>query len=140
MPKPSAHDTRLQKQLTPEDFEAVLRFLPDFAVTGREFVEHINQNSCYTHFNYTDDVWAFMKAVYDRWLLDGFEWQGFEAAAQIFLDQPERLATADLATVQKLLNLHVRKERYHDGHLAEVLASGHITLLLERLSALRPAA
>ena len=50
---------------------------------------------------------------------------------------PEMLEPADLETIRKLLTLHVRKERFCEGHLLGMFESGHLTKLLRRLHAIR---
>jgi hypothetical protein len=46
---------------------------------------------------------------------------------------------ADLLTLRKLLTLHVRGDRFVEGHLASVLESGHVTDILERMQQIRDA-
>ncbi len=76
-----------------------------------------------------------VKAVYERKLvIEGFDW-GAWAEAEQFRDL-DRIATASLEEVRRLITLHVRSDRLNEGHLAEVIASGHITALLRRLGEL----
>jgi len=41
------------------------------------------------------------------------------------------LERADLETIRKLLTLHVRKERFCEGHLLGMFESGHLTICYE---------
>ena len=68
-------------------------------------------------------------------LLHDFDWQAWGAEAVRF-QEPAVLAAATLTQVRRLLTLHARTERFVDGHLAEVLARGHMSALLRRLAAL----
>lgn len=68
-------------------------------------------------------------------MLVTFDWPAWQDEAQRFLD-PEVVMTASLDEVRRLLTLHVRKERFCDGHLDGVIRSGHLTALLQRLAAL----
>ena len=46
---------------------------------------------------------------------------------------PGALDDADLVTLVKLLTLHVRKERFSGGQLANALEQGWLAAILERL-------
>lgn len=50
-----------------------------------------------------------------------------------YTELPEKIKTADLETIRKLFTTHVRKDRFCEGHLAEMIENGHVALLLERL-------
>lgn len=65
-----------------------------------------------------------------------FNWPDWQDVAQTWLD-PARVATADVRTIQQLLTTHARKERYCEGHLADLLQCGHLQALLRRLAELR---
>ena len=45
----------------------------------------------------------------------------------------------DVLSLCKLLTTHVRTDRITEGHLANVLESGHITAILRRLKQIRDA-
>jgi len=51
---------------------------------------------------------------------------------------PARLAAADVATLRRLITLHVRADRFVEGHLAAVAADGTLLTLLRRVRDLRP--
>jgi hypothetical protein len=53
------------------------------------------------------------------------------------VSKPGALETANLLTLRKLLTVHVRKDRFVEGHLARMLECGHITAILRRLREVR---
>ena len=59
-----------------------------------------------------------------------------DGAIQMPYLDPEKVATASLEDVRRLLTLHMRKERFCEGHMAEMIRSGHIVALLRRLDSL----
>lgn len=123
--------------VTVQKIENLVRFLPHFTKEREIFVNHIQEKGCYTFADYPEDVWQFIKIIYDDWFLEAFDWAAWQPQAAVFIEDTAHLATADLETLQKLLTLHVRKERASEGHLATVLASGHIAALLKRLAELK---
>jgi hypothetical protein len=77
------------------------------------------------------------RAITDSGLTVKFDWPGWQGEAERICGDPETLKGADLETVRKLLSLHLRKERFCEGHLAAVCESGLMLSTLERLRALR---
>ncbi len=54
----------------------------------------------------------------------------------VLIDDPDAVRSADLLTCRKLLTTHVRAYRFSEGHLAEVIKSGHIAAVLRRVAEL----
>ena len=63
-----------------------------------------------------------------------FDWGKWQEAAQEYVEQPRKIETANITVIQKLLTTHVRKERFCEGHLAEMFENGHVLGLLRRLN------
>lgn len=77
-----------------------------------------------------------VRAIYDHHVIVfNFDWSSWQDEAQRFLD-PDVVHRASLDDVRRLLTLHVRQDRFVEGHFAEMVASGHIAALLRRLGAL----
>lgn len=89
--------------------------------------------------SYDERVLAFIKACYQHGWVRPFDWNAWQEQAKRYYDDPLLLAAADLTALQKLLTLHVRKERFHEGHLAGMIESGHLALILRRLEVIRRA-
>ncbi len=85
---------------------------------------------------YAPEAERLIRAFNDHHLIvfnfDSSLWQD---DAQRFLD-PEVVRTASLDDVRCLLTLHVRQDRFVEGHFADMIARGHIAALLRRLGAL----
>lgn len=68
-----------------------------------------------------------------------FDWPGWQTEAQRYFADPDLLASADVATLQKLVTTLVRAERFSGGYLAQAIDSGRIRAILRRLQAIRDA-
>lgn len=48
-------------------------------------------------------------------------------------DDPKVLASAGLDTLRRLVTVHVRTNRFVEGHLEQLVTSGYLARLVERL-------
>jgi len=83
---------------------------------------------------YAEDVSAFFLEAGRSWWCD-HDYVPGDARAR--LEDPEQVATADLASIRTMLTYCVRSERFGDGAWAHHLESGRVQRLLERLRELR---
>lgn len=86
---------------------------------------------------YSECVHEFEKALYHNGWIARFDWPAWQDTAWPYVEFPEKVASADVLTIQKLLTTHVRKDRFCEGHLAAMFQNGHIGALLARLRELR---
>ena len=82
------------------------------------------------------EVDDLVQALYDNGWVEPFDWSKFQDEAIGYFENPSRLETVDLETIRKLLTLHVRKDRFCEGHFLEMLEKGHIQAILRRLAQL----
>lgn len=77
---------------------------------------------------YGERMIQFIDAVYGLAgvIPDGFNWVDWQSDVAQYIDNPALLNAADLETCAKLLFVHVRKDRFCEGHLAGMLENGHI--------------
>jgi hypothetical protein len=90
------------------------------------------------YFDYVPDVSSLITALYQRNITLVFDWGAWQYEARRFLDE-DALKTASLEEVRRLLTLHVRKDRFVEGHLGGMVRCGHIAALLRRLGELAAA-
>jgi len=126
-----------QPTLSTEDIDALLRFLPILEANGFVFGQWDSQEGTFPHFNFSAEADRFHHCLYDNNWIVSFDWPGWQAEAERLCASPEMLERADLETIRKLLTLHVRKERFCEGHLLGMFESGHLTNVLRRLRAIR---
>ena len=82
---------------------------------------------------YGETIEKLVKLAYEHDLVVSFDWTEWQSQAEELINDPVKLAGADLVMVQRLMTLHVRKERFCEGHLSEMHASGHLVALLRRI-------
>jgi hypothetical protein len=76
-------------------------------------------------------------SIHETGLQINFDWPSWQEEAERICCETGELEKADLETIRKLLTLHMRKERFCEGHLAAVCESGLMLSTLRRLKALR---
>jgi hypothetical protein len=133
MPASQPVDTDLRGRL-----KAVTAFLPIFeAITPDDFAHLVGSSETgprpvIGHLEYHPAVYEFTEVCYANGLVLGFDWGAWSYRARRYMENPNLVKAASLETCLKLLTTHLRAERFCDGHLAEVLRSGHITAVLRR--------
>ena len=128
--------------ITAEAMDALLEFLPIFEKKGFAFGNwsggECDEDGCMTMpmFEPSADVRRFLKAVEKHGWIVPFDWAKWQGQAARYFKSPDRLKKASIETLRKLLTLHVRKERFCEGHLAAIYESGHLVAILRRLRAI----
>jgi len=115
---------------------AILAFLPIFESPGFAFGEMVAQPGQFPCAREAPEVSAFVQALHDNGWVEPFDWSEFQDEATGYFEDPSRLETVGLETIRKLLTLHVRKDRFCDGHFLEMLEAGQIQAILRRLATL----
>lgn len=121
----------------------LLEFLPRFEEQGRTFgdwsgfQDHVNESGRKTfimgRLDYSSDVLEFNKAAYETGIVIAFDWGSWQEEAMRIQSDPQRLAKASLVDLRKLLTLHLRKERFCEGHLLSAFETGDIQAILRSL-------
>lgn len=133
---PSETNTRV---ITPDHVKALLEHLPYFERRGQSFGEppdvSVNNGSgTIIPAVLSRRASAFVRACYDNGFVQEFDWPTWQAeAGRLLGDEEAFFRTADLKTIAKLLTMHIRKDRFVDGHLLCMMESGHIGRILRRL-------
>lgn len=129
--------TNTAPDVGPEQLDAILKFLPVFESKGFSCGEWVVRKGHMPHFRYHSDVDGFVLALYRQHIVLQFDWVSWKDEAKRHMARTDSLAEADLLTIRKLLTTHVRADRFVEGHLGQVLNSGHIVEILRRLKAIR---
>ncbi|WP_406699679.1 DUF6508 domain-containing protein [Singulisphaera sp. Ch08] len=120
-----------------EQFDAILPFLALFDTKGYCYGGWHTPRGEFGYYSYSEDVSSFIQVLYKQGWVVSFDWPQWQEEAERLVESPTDLARADAATIRRLLTLHVRKDRFCEGHLAEMLKNGHILALLYRLREIR---
>lgn len=136
--------------VSPEDLDPVLAFLPQLEalipkrIWSKELKVSVDGDTVsIERGEYNPTVKQFQRALYDHGCIRDFDWGTWQPKAVRIFENPGLIQKAQMRTCIKLLTLHIRRERFVDGHLAEMLRSGHITAILRRMGELasrRPSA
>jgi hypothetical protein len=128
-----------QHEITREDIDALLAFLPRFEKPGREFTkwrggEKSGDAVTMPFPVYDEDVEEFFGLIGQHGFID----YGYnpEDAARMLADE-EFVKRASLEQVKAMLTYCTRGERFCDGHRESLLMGGQIVALLRRLEVIR---
>ena len=116
------------------DWKAAIAFLAAFEAPSYTFGRWHQPEDQPGYYEYSPEVIAFIETLYAASVVLDFDWPSWQPQAMRYWEQPSRLHSARLLTLRKLLTLHVRADRYVEGHLASMLESGHITAILRRVA------
>ncbi len=117
------------------DLDAILSFLPTLSNPDFVFGEWKTPPGQFPHYFFSPETLQFLKAL-DK-LIIVFDWPAWHEEAAHYLEIPDALAKADLLTLRKLITIHVRAERFNEGHLAAQYKNGHLVAILARLKKIR---
>ncbi|TWU44148.1 hypothetical protein Q31b_16840 [Novipirellula aureliae] len=124
--------------VTSEQIDAILPCLERFEADGFVAGEWKGGPGQFPWFQFADVVNEFYQALYrQNWVSPEFDWTEWQESAVQFVDEPSIIDTADAQTIRKLFTTHVRKDRFCEGHLADMFENGHVVLLLRRLKTIR---
>ena len=128
---------------TGDQIEAVLKFLPKLKRKGFKPSKWHGSKTLkdgamtFPWEEHSALVSEFVSCLYNNGFVQGFDWSPWQRSAVKYFEDGDSLKKASLATLVRLLTLHVRKDRFFEGHLSEMIRCGHIVAILERLADLR---
>lgn len=120
--------------IEPQQLENLLQFIPVFEDPAFCPAGHIPEDEeGYPDEAFMKIVSRFMDACYKNGFVVRFDWENWEAQASAFVKDPSLLATADSLVLRRLLTWHVRQNRFTRNHVATMIASGHMLVILRSL-------
>jgi hypothetical protein len=126
-----------ENTLSLEQIDTILAFLPIFEHEDFAPSKIAAPLGVFPHYVLADELSHFQEALYENGFVFSFDWSSWQDEALRYFNEPELLHIANIQVLRKLLTLHVRKDRFSDGHLSEMVKCGHITFILRRLKELR---
>ena len=124
--------------ITPAGIDALLKFLPYFQNRRSRFGSPAEcERGAVSCSVLSSRAQRFYKACYRHHFVQEFDWGTWLDAAKKLHESPEELAKADLESIGRLVTFHIRYDRFCEGHLLEMMESGHIGQILARLQCLR---
>ncbi|MBP2132694.1 hypothetical protein J2128_000615 [Methanomicrobium sp. W14] len=115
-----------------ENFEAIIKCtssLKEGLITEKNREEIENSGTC-------REIMEFTKTLYyNNWLINT-RWQDWTSEAEFYFGNPDRISTAGIETLRRILTVHVRIDRLFPGEIADLISRGYILLILERINEL----
>lgn len=127
----------MNDEIKTDAIDALLEFLPAFEATDGDHGEWRTEPGQLPYFCPDEKLSEFVEVLYQHGWVTPFDWPAWREEADRFVASPGLLASADLDVLRKLLTSHVRQDRFCEGHLAEMVRTGHVAALLRRLRELR---
>jgi len=129
--------------LTKENLDKILEYLPYFQNRSNNFYEFIDSNKNpnelfqFPYYKYSDKVIEFEKELYNQNFITNFRWtKGARKAAKYSLDK-KSLYKVNLEEIRKLLTTILKQNEVVEGLLAEVIETGFMCRILERIKEIR---
>ncbi len=120
-----------------QQIDAILKYLPIFEKQDYQFGQWMEPEGQFPYFSFSPEVNEFINMLHRQNIVIPFDWTSWREEAERYQTDAKALETADLLTLRKLFTVHVRAERFAEGHLASVFESGHITSILHCLKQIR---
>jgi hypothetical protein len=139
----TARNEALPPEVTVEQLDAVLRHLPALEDPEVDFgylvppVRGDNGVITIGYFVESEQVSSLRSDLEGQGIIFPFRWSEWLDEAKHLYTEPSALQKADLLSLRKLLFLHIRKERFCQGHWVNMLKEGHIAAILRRIQVLR---
>ncbi|MFI5297240.1 MAG: DUF6508 domain-containing protein [Polyangiales bacterium] len=119
-----------------EDLLAVTAYADVFDAKGFSAGKYDTKSGGLPTFDLSPQVGALVNDIYARRILFSFNWPSWAEEGRRLEGDDQALARADVLTLRKLLTMHVRADRFSDGHVAGLVRSGQMSRLLRRLGEL----
>lgn len=124
-------------EIGPEQLDVVLQYLTVFEEGAFAPGEWREPEGQFRWFSFRPEVEAFVRTLYEQGIILPFDWPNWTQEAEGYQVDPGNLDGVDLLTLRKLLTVHVRADRFAEGHLASMFENGHIVAILRRLRHIR---
>ena len=119
-----------------KNIDSILKYLPYFKNRSNKFYR-IDKAQIMDPYIYDGKVHDFVRTIYKENFIIIFDYPRWQMQALKYFRNSKLLESADIITLRKLLTLHIRKDRFVSGHLADMIDSGHILKILKRLKEIR---
>ena len=116
--------------ITSEDIDKLLEFHPAIKFESHSRAE--------VDFFEDTELRAFQRELFRKWVRP-YDWSAWQDEALAYYEDSDLLKEAELVVIVKLITLHVRKDRFSEGHLLAIIQDGHMSKILSRLRKIRVA-
>lgn len=111
-----------------KNIDNLLKFYDYFNNPQNQFFQVDTEKSIMDPYNYSFQTIQFISALYENHFIQPFDWSSFNT-----LEYVERLETANITTITKILTAYIRADRFCSGSVAHLIKEGHLLRILDRL-------
>jgi hypothetical protein len=117
-----------------EQIDSLLRYIPVFGDPGYMPIVAVSDGTGREPYPiWAEEVREFYRELeYDGFLLE-YDTPVLQKELKRYIDDPSLLSEIDLETICRLFTAHLQRETFCEGHFPEMVRSGHMCALLERL-------
>lgn len=129
-------------KLNEKNIEVILNYLPYFEDENQRFYDVIMPKRDgtnivdYIYVTYSDKFMEFYKALHDQGFVTNFNWLDSSSHSEELSDYYDILEDADIKTLRRLFTMIVRQDKHKDGFFADVIESGLLLAMLNKLKIL----
>ncbi|KYC46040.1 MAG: hypothetical protein APG12_00315 [Candidatus Methanofastidiosum methylothiophilum] len=130
-------------QLSKKNIEVILNYLPYFEDTSQKFFDIISPKREagniveYIYVKYSAKFMEFYRELHEQGFVTNFNWLDSNPNSDDLSPYYELLEDADILTLRRLFTMIVRHDKYNEGFFADVIESGLLLQMLNRLKLLK---
>lgn len=128
--------------LTKKNIEVLLNYLPYFEDNTQKFFDIImpkrdGRNIVeYIYVTYSAKFMEFYRELHEQGFVTNFNWLDSDSESEDLSHYYELLEDADILTLRRLFTIIVRHDKHNEGFFADVIDSGLLLSMLNRLKLL----
>ncbi|MCC7572170.1 MAG: hypothetical protein KO464_02130 [Candidatus Methanofastidiosum sp.] len=128
--------------LTKKNIEVILNYLPYFEDNNQKFFDIIRPKRDggniveYIYVTYPPKFMEFYRELHEQGFVTNFNWHDSNSESEGIDYYYGLLEDADLVTLRRLFSMVVRHDKYNEGFFADVIDSGLLLAMLNRLNLL----
>ncbi len=128
--------------LKKKNIEVILNYLPYFEDTSQKFFDVIKPKReegrlvDYLYVKYSSKFMEFYRELHEQGFVTNFNWLDSTSDSDDLSTYYELLEDADLLTLRRLFTMIVRHDNHNEGFFADVIESGLLLTMLNRLKEL----
>lgn len=120
----------------PEAIKGLLEFLPLLQNTSPEYsrIGYWGDMSSRISTSTARDLFQYLHN--NGFVLKDFDWEAWSDEAVTYLENRQKLQTADISTLYQIITTHLRADQFVEGHYDAIIENGFLADVLARMEQL----
>ncbi|MDO1450030.1 DUF6508 domain-containing protein [Rhodocytophaga aerolata] len=120
----------------PESIKGLLEFLPLLQNTSPEYsrIGYWGDMSSRVSASTARDLFQYLHN--NGFVLKDFDWEAWSDEAVTYLENRQKLQTADIFTLYQIITTHLRADQFVEGHYDAIIENGFLADILARMEQL----